>query len=286
MKYPNFSLPRLVILTGLLMSSVCILPVRAETIDCTAITSLPYTITAQGVYCLTGNLSTSITSGNAIAINTNNVTLDLNGYKLGGLGAGDGTQTNGIYANQRKNITIKNGIVRGFMAGVFLEDLDPFTTSSGHVVKGILADQNTVAGIVATGFGNTVSHNTVVDTGGSTMENEAFGILVAGSGGKVVNNDISKTTAQSTGVASGISILFADYSLARNNTVTDTVKDTGISYGIYIESTTGAFLRGNNVANADNGLYFSSSTGKYFNNLTFDVTTPFTGGTAVGSNNN
>jgi len=287
MNYANFSLPHLLISTGLLMASVCTLPARAETIDCTAITSLPYVIATQGVYCLTGNLSTSMTSGNAITINTNNVTLDLNGYKLGGLGAGDGTQTNGIYANQKKNITIKNGIVRGFYRATYLLDDFPYTNSSGHVITGILADQNTHVGIQIDGLGNTVSHNTVVDTGGSTVSDIALGITVRGSGAKVVNNTIATTTAQNTAYADGISLTNSDYSLIQNNTITDTITDTGQSAAIYMASSTGVFLRNNNLAVADFGLTFSlSSTGKYFNNLTFDVATPFTGGTAIGSNNN
>jgi len=38
-----------------------------------------------------------MTSGNAITIATNNVVLDLNSFKLGGLSAGLGTNANGIY---------------------------------------------------------------------------------------------------------------------------------------------------------------------------------------------
>ena len=37
----------------------------AETIDCTPITTLPYVITVQGIYCFTGDLATSMASGNA-----------------------------------------------------------------------------------------------------------------------------------------------------------------------------------------------------------------------------
>src|SRR5262245_55252905 len=107
---------------------------HAETTNCTPITTLPYVITVQGVYCFTGNLATAMTSGNAIDVQTSNVTIDLNGFKLGGLAAGFGTSANGIHANQRQNITIRNGIVRGFRAGVFLED-SSFTVSQGHVVE-------------------------------------------------------------------------------------------------------------------------------------------------------
>ena len=108
-------------LTLLMLATVWALPARAETIDCTALTSLPTVITTQGIYCLTGNLSTSMTTGEAITINTNNVTIDLNGYKLGGLGAGDGTQTNGIYAYQRKNITIKKLINLFIFSSIILK---------------------------------------------------------------------------------------------------------------------------------------------------------------------
>jgi len=46
------------------------------------------------LYCFTGNIATAIT-GVAITIATNNVTLDMNGFKLGGLAAGTGTRARG-----------------------------------------------------------------------------------------------------------------------------------------------------------------------------------------------
>src|SRR5262245_63986860 len=70
-------------------------PARAETTNCPPITSVPYLITVPGVYCLTGNISTAMGVGAAIEIATNNVTLDLNGFKLGGLAAGTGTTAAG-----------------------------------------------------------------------------------------------------------------------------------------------------------------------------------------------
>ena len=279
-------LPGQILFTGLLLSTILLPPARAETLDCTAITTLPYTITAQGIYCLTGNLSTGITSGNAIDIQTNNVTIDLNGYKLGGLAAGDSTVTVGIYANNHKNLTIKNGIVRGFYQGIHLYGTSPYTNSSGHVVQNVLADQNTYIGINVIGLGNTVVNNTVVDTGNSTVISTATGIRISGPGAKLQNNDISQTIGQGSSAVYGMYLTEADYTLVQNNTVTDTIDEAGLSYAIHIVGSAGVFLRGNSVANADYGLYFTGSTGKYFNNLTFDVTTPFEGGTAIGSNNN
>lgn len=273
-------------LTISLLIAALSMSAHAETSDCTPITSLPYTISVQGIYCLTGNLSTSITSGAAIEIQNNNVTIDMNGYKLGGLGAVDGTQATGIYAYQRKNVTIKNGIVRGFYVGIGLEDDPPYTSSSGHVVENIFADQNTYLGIGTEGLGNTVRDNTVVDTGGSTLSVNADGIAVGGSGAKIANNAMSTTVAQDTGYSVGIYPAATDYSLVQNNTVTDTLRGTWPSYAISVGSSTGVFLRNNNLSNADYGVYMVGASGKYFNNLTYDIVTPFTGGTPVGSNNN
>ena len=94
---------------------------QAETVNCTPITTLPAVITVQGIYCLTGNLSTAMTSGNAIEIQTNNVVLDLNGFKLGGLAAGSGTGAAGIgiefggTGTYRDNLTL--GVTTPFISG-------------------------------------------------------------------------------------------------------------------------------------------------------------------------
>jgi hypothetical protein len=231
-------------------------PARAETVNCTAITALPAVITAQGVYCFTGDLATAMTSGFAIDIQTNNVVLDLNGFKLGGLAAGPGTNAFGIHALDRQNITIKNGTVRGFLTGILVEDSG---ASQGHVVEDIRADQNTLVGIQVNGSGTIVRNNQVVATGGTTSFGanvDAFGIGVVGIGLRVLNNDVITTVKQGTGTALGISI-----------------------------QANGGFAVNNRITVADKGIDFGISTGKYRDNLTFDVTTPFTGGTAVGTNN-
>jgi hypothetical protein len=43
-----------------------------------------------------------MSTGAAIFINVNNVTIDMNGYKIGNLAARAGTQAYGIFASQRK----------------------------------------------------------------------------------------------------------------------------------------------------------------------------------------
>ncbi len=57
---------------------------RAEVTDCQEILSVPVIITTQGVHCFKSDKVSSATSGNLIDIQTNNVTIDMNGFKLGG----------------------------------------------------------------------------------------------------------------------------------------------------------------------------------------------------------
>ena len=275
-------------ITGMLLySTLALSPAQAETTNCTAITSVPFTITTQGVYCFTGHLSTNITSGNAIDIQANNVTIDMNGFKLGGLAAGTGTFAYGIYAYQRKNITIRNGIIRGFYRGILLEDSPPYTTSQGHVVRGILADQNTGIGIHVQGRGMTIRRNMVVDTGGSTIASDPYGIWVFGPGNNVLDNQVSTITATGAGGnAYGIKLDSADNSMVKDNRLSEAVASgSGTGYGIYMLSSNDVMVRNNIISVADVGIYYDSSTGLYGGNYTSSVTTPFTGGTAAGTTN-
>ena len=261
----------------------------AETIDCTAITTLPTVITVQGIYCLTGDLATSMTSGAAIYINTNNVTIDLNGWKLGGLAAGAGTQAKGIYAFQRKNITIRNGTIRGFVRGIYLQDNSPYTTSQGHLIEDIRADKNTLSGIWVEGRSSIVRRNQVVDTGGSTVFGNAYGITLYGPGVRALINDISGTAATFSGMASGLYLREANGAVAEGNHIDDVRSGTGPIYGLQFYNSSDVLAVRNRITGTNNGIYYSAasggSTGKYMDNLTSNVATPFFGGTPVGTNN-
>ncbi len=274
------------LLTGISVYSILGLSLaNAETTNCTAITSLPYTVTTQGVYCFTDNLSTSISSGYAIAIYANNVTIDMNGYKLGGLAAGAGTLADGIYASKRKNITIRNGTIRGFFRGISLTGEFPFTTSQGHVIQDILADQNTYIGFALQGRGMTIRNNRVVSTGGSTMVSGAHGIQVGGPGNNIIDNQVSTTTATGNGGAFGIYPGSADYAMVKDNRVSDTSSPSGTSRGIYVAFSNDVIVRDNMISMAGHGVYYFNSTGLYGGNYTSGVTSPFTGGTAAGASN-
>ena len=53
-----------------------------------------------------------------------------------------------------------------------------------------------------------------------------------------------------------------------------------------LEAVTGGLAVNNRITQADKGIaYGVGSTGKYRDNLTFDVATPYSGGTDIGNNN-
>jgi parallel beta-helix repeat protein len=163
--------------TSLLAGLLAVAPaLGAESYDnCTGtISTLPVTISSQGVWCLKGDLSTTITSGNAITIAANNVTIDCNDFKLGGLAAGPASTVRGIYALNRQNATVRHCNVRGFKEGVFLE------LGAGHLVEDNRLDSNLRVGIWVTGDNNVVRRNRVFDTGGATASSQSYGIYASG----------------------------------------------------------------------------------------------------------
>jgi hypothetical protein len=131
------------------------------------ITSLPYTISVQGHYCFDRNLSTAITTGNAITVNSDFVTLDLNNFKLGGGSAGLATEAVGIHSFDRSNLTVRGGNIRGFAFGILVDGTTP-ASAQNVVIEHNVVDGNTKAGIVVAGKAAVIRHNLVSNTGGST----------------------------------------------------------------------------------------------------------------------
>jgi parallel beta-helix repeat protein len=230
-----------------------------------------------------------MTTGNAITINTSNIVLDLNGYKIGGLGAGTATQANGIYAYQQQNITIKNGTVRGFLYGIKLDDVSPYTTSQGHVIEDIRADQNTYSGIWIAGNGNIIRNNLIIATGGASgagADVYALALFIGGPGAQVLNNTVTGVIAQGSGIAYGIYLYTNANSVAAGNRVGNITSPSGPSYGISLYMSSDSIISDNRLTGMQYGIYFQGSgTGKYFSNVTQGVTTPYTGGTAAGTTN-
>ena len=251
-------------------------PAQAETTQCTPITSIPTTITAQGIYCLTGNLNGNLATGAAITINTNSVTIDFNGFKLGNLAAGPSTDADGIDAQDKKNITIRNGTIRGYVDGIWLAG----TLSSGHLVEDMRLDGNTFRGIRVDGKGATVRNNQVVNTGGSTLLLDAQGIQVRnGEGASITNNSVANTIEQTGGVSYGIRCNTCTGALVENNHISNSAAGPGTAYGIFVNNSSNTLGVGNRItSNIDIGIdCINGVGGKLSNNRTAGVTTPYAG---------
>ena len=160
----------------------------------TPISSAPFTITNSGSYYLVSNLTVS--AGDAIIIESNNVTLDLNGFTISST-ANPASGTAILLNNGRRHVTIFNGRIQGgvtyvagggdqfngpgFFYGISWTTTDPRNARvtdvsvSGCDQHGIhlgsdystVVDRCTVRTVGASGIhAGSVSHSTAVECGG------------------------------------------------------------------------------------------------------------------------
>jgi parallel beta-helix repeat protein len=194
-----------VLAAGLLVGSG---PARAEDIK-----SCPVTITKPGTYSLNQDLFCS-TTGNAITISADNVTLNLKGHILLGPQTGFG-----VYVGAHENVVVENGTISGFWFGVW------FVGTGSSQVTGISAMGAGNAGVVlSNSYDNTVS--------GCVLSQNHFNGLWCGDGGSTANT-IANNTANGNGFA-GIAL---DNS-ATQNTVQGNTADLNGGPGIFAGGTT------------------------------------------------
>ena len=232
----------------LALATACALtPAKAETTRCTEITSLPATITTQGAYCLHKDLSTNVNSGAAIEIKTNNVTLDCNGWKVGGLSAGISTNARGIYAWNRQNITIRNCGVRGFHIGINIGG------GAGHLIEDNRVDNSTIIGMVLRGDAITARRNRIIDTGGRLDSAYSVGISLSGTGTSISDNQVVNVTvtgsSSGNGYVYGISFTGTGHEIARNQLINLIPAGAGGAYGT-VGGGSGSSLRDNTAINS------------------------------------
>ena len=243
--------------------------VAAESYDnCTGfVTSVPAVVTTPGVWCLKQNLTTAMTSGNAIAVNANDVTIDCNDFKLDGLGAGLGTTAHGILASGRTNVTIRNCNIRGFEYGVLL------MTGSGQTVEDNHFSANTYAAVRVDGDRSLIRHNEILDSGGSTLVAQAYGIL-ANNSIDILDNTISGVAARRGGGGCAYGIL-TQSNLAgsiNGNRIRAVLKDgVGFGYDIYNSLSDRVTLRDNDLlgdsSDGNRGMRCATSNGSAKNNV-------------------
>ena len=238
------------LLAGAGLGLAALQAVAAESYDnCTGyLDTVPASITTQGTWCLRQDVGSAVASGNAISINTNNVTIDCNGFRLDGLAVGAGSQALGIRSQGRLNITIRNCAIRGFRAGISLASAAG-VPGGGHLIEDNRLDRNLYMGIYASGDNNRVQRNRVYDTGGNDVE--AYGIYAYG---HVLDNTVAGVSSSSSNSNPYGIRLLGGVGSARGNQVRGLVpKGTGQARGIAVNEVISGSIQhsvtGNHVAN-------------------------------------
>ncbi len=221
----------------------------------------PVTISHPGHYRLTGNLT--VPAGTiGIDITAANVTLDLNGFTVGGpvtctqnfntkavtCSAPSDFNVKGIQA-VAENVVVRNGTVRGFAGyGIYL-------SSSGYVLEQVAAISNSYSGAVV----GTPSGHPGRISGSSFSLNGSRGAVVNG-GGLAVNSTFSKNNTYGLD-GEGMVIVDSQISLNGNRGIRGDSHNPGAGV-IGIPST----LRGTTLLNNKNGAtegYLTSLGGNF-----------------------
>lgn len=220
-------------------------PSLADTSECTEITSVPTTISTAGggVFCFRRDFATGLASGSAITIAVDDVTIDMNGFRLGNLGAGPATLASGIRADGRNNITIRNGTIRGFFRGIQLTG----TTGSGHRIEDVRADSNLAIGLDVQGDNMIVRNNHIVGTGNGSNAVTAAGISVIGATNPVISGNVVSGLSE-TDTIYGIYLNSVSIGEISENKVFDVNSADG-KYGIYVLDSTNIAVMNNRIVN-------------------------------------
>jgi parallel beta-helix repeat protein len=227
------------------------LMVSAATLEAaTVITSLPYTITAQGSYIINQNLKAS---WHGIKVQANNVTIDLNGYSISGNNTSGGY---GIYMNGRSNVEIRNGTIRNFGShGIYEES----SSGNSHRVVNVRVMNNKGNGILLLGSNHMVKDCTTSNNGGSGIYTHV-GCMI--SGNTVYDNGYEGISANSGSTIIGNTAYSnGGHGIYCNGGGVCTVKNNTVSYNQW----NGISLNGNSLVDGNTAYENNQSGGLYYN---------------------
>jgi parallel beta-helix repeat protein len=205
------------------------------------IDTVPTTVTTQGVWCLRKDLSIGITGGVAVQIAANNITIDCNGFKLGGLPAGDATTTIGVHAGNRQNIRVRRCSVRGFAIGISLGG------GKGNVAESNRLDGNKLFGIYVTGDGSAIRRNLVIDTGGGTYSPGTRRDAIVASGRVDIRDNTVSGVTPGTSVDTGVAGIAMSDGFASGNRISS-LQSPFSATGISASGTVAAVVSGNFIS--------------------------------------
>lgn len=247
-------------------------------------------------------------ASDGIIIGADGITLDLNGFEVFG-GPLDGEGNIGVRLNGRLNVTVTNGTVRDFDAGVALiggstsnkitaitardnigSTLSAFgdgiaiSDSHDNLIKDNIATGNGPfdgIGLFGSSSGNTINHNTVTnnDVASSPTVNQDDGIRLepGTSNNKVVNN-----TVHGNGL-DGIAVFFQSTGNVIEN---NDIRDNGFHDKIHRKGDgIRVFSEGNNTLIKSNSVFDNAANGIRVDSLNNDILDNKTGGNGVGIEN-
>jgi nitrous oxidase accessory protein NosD len=174
--------------------------------------------------------------------------------------AGPETQALGVYGFGRRDVTVRNGALRGFLTGVKLEE------GAQYRVEDILAVGSRLSGLEVCGSDGIVQRNRVVETG---IDGAAFGIVACGSMVQVLGNDVLDTLGTE---ARSVELRDASEALVSANRVGQSTPSTGV--GLLVRDSEGVVVKGNRITGVERGIVFERSTGAAVNNVMSGVAVP------------
>jgi hypothetical protein len=241
--------------------------------NCTALTwtSTGIVISNSGVYCLTADIDTGsgFTAGTAISINASDVTLDLGSHTISNLGAGMGSKAIGIAAQGENHVVVRNGTLEGFYRAI------DFDRNSDQLITDIRSDSATEFAIYVSGSGAVVRHSYIIRAGGLPA-GLSGAISAHGNDLRVLDNDIVDLQTGGPNII-GIDLDECKGGVIEGNRISSKPVPGKFSYfGIFVFcNTPGALVVNNRITGTTKGV--SMEMGKYRDNLTAGVKTPYYG---------
>lgn len=223
------------------------------------ITKLPYRITKPGTYVLSKTFN-YLGPAHAIEVQADDVTVDLRGNLLNYAGTDGATTTAaGVFADSRKNVTVRNGTIRGFFRAVFLENS---VNSAGHVVEDIVAEKCRLLGLQVKGPDMVVRRNRVIGLGSTTVGGPSrWGIFIQGERATVTDN-VVLDVAPDNGITNAYGLYFTGSTsslVQRNSALNSTPAVVFERHGFYFINCSGLLLEANTAAFHYYGIKFADA---------------------------
>lgn len=268
------------------------------------ITTLPYSITQSGTYCLDKNITISA-NNSAITIYASNVTVDLNSHSISGprangvpsIGATAGAGAVPFSFQNASHVNIRNGSISGMFAAAMFGTAGGSNPNKNIVFENLNISNMQYGGIVVSQNSrcdDCVVRNNILTRIDATLctdcTNQTYVMPIAmwpGDRNKIIGNIISGMKEApgglgSTGISGGNKTLIEGNVIESESAAK---LDTGVTCYSPPGLPTDVMIINNRMKNLRYGINFTYATGVYSGNMTVGTTTPyFGGGTSQGLN--